>query len=207
VRWSFVSVAVWWFVFLLPLALNVQESVPVRPSATWREPRAAACASWRTLREISPLPRARLFLVAYWLYIDAVNTIIKMAVDYGVALGCRPRPARGAAADAVRGLPGGAVPSAGSVIASARKRGILIGIGCLYSARHRVRVLLDSVVEFFGLAVVIGPGAGRRAEPVALVVRGGSCREGKNGRVLRLLQHDGQVRDRDRSAARRRGRP
>ena len=28
-----------------------------------------------------------LFLLAYWLYIDGVNTIMKMAVDYGLALG------------------------------------------------------------------------------------------------------------------------
>ena len=31
-----------------------------------------------------------LFLVAYWLYIDGVFTIIKMAVDYGLALGLSP---------------------------------------------------------------------------------------------------------------------
>ena len=28
-----------------------------------------------------------MFLLAYWFYIDGVNTIIKMAVNYGVALG------------------------------------------------------------------------------------------------------------------------
>ena len=27
------------------------------------------------------------FLAAYWLYIDGVNTVIKMAVDYGLSLG------------------------------------------------------------------------------------------------------------------------
>ena len=35
----------------------------------------------------SALRVVELFLVAYVLYIDAVNTIIKMAVDYGVSLG------------------------------------------------------------------------------------------------------------------------
>ena len=28
-----------------------------------------------------------LFLLAYWLYIDGVDTIIRMAVDYGMSLG------------------------------------------------------------------------------------------------------------------------
>jgi UMF1 family MFS transporter len=31
-----------------------------------------------------------LFLVAYWLYIDAVNTIIRMAADFGMAIGLDP---------------------------------------------------------------------------------------------------------------------
>src|SRR3546814_10421518 len=30
------------------------------------------------------------FLAGYWLYIDAVDTIIRMAVDYGVKLGFEP---------------------------------------------------------------------------------------------------------------------
>ena len=28
-----------------------------------------------------------LFLLAYWLYIDGVDTIIRMAVDYGMSIG------------------------------------------------------------------------------------------------------------------------
>ena len=36
------------------------------------------------------------FLVAYWLYIDGVNTIIKMAVDYGMALGLQSADLLGA---------------------------------------------------------------------------------------------------------------
>ncbi len=36
------------------------------------------------------------FLLAYWLYIDGVNTIIKMAVDYGLALGLKSSDLMGA---------------------------------------------------------------------------------------------------------------
>ena len=51
--------------------------------------------------------RSLWFLVAYWLYIDGVNTIIKMAVDYGLSLGLRlEEPDRGAAHHAVRGVSG-----------------------------------------------------------------------------------------------------
>ena len=41
----------------------------------------------RTFREVRKFRPVVLFLLAYWMYIDGVNTIMKMAVDYGLALG------------------------------------------------------------------------------------------------------------------------
>ncbi len=84
---SFASVAVWWALFSLPLMLWVREA---RPSG---EPfgRALAWAAMRqffdTFRHIRSLRPVWLFLIAYWLYIDGVGTIIRMALDYGLALG------------------------------------------------------------------------------------------------------------------------
>jgi MFS transporter, UMF1 family len=86
VRWSFVTVAVWWVLFMLPLMLFVKEQQLSRIAtgsslaAGWRELQ-------RTAREVRKSPVLLQFLIAYWLYIDGVNTIIKMAVDYGLALG------------------------------------------------------------------------------------------------------------------------
>jgi UMF1 family MFS transporter len=87
VRLSFVSVAVWWALFTIPILLSVRQRqngprVPVS---------AALGAGFRelvaTLQHIRQYRMLTLFLAAYWLYIDGVNTVIKMAVDYGLALG------------------------------------------------------------------------------------------------------------------------
>jgi UMF1 family MFS transporter len=88
VRWSFVSVGAWWLLFALPCALVVRE----RREGRVRLPLAAAVRAGfgelrGTLREIARYRPLLWFLAAYILYIDGVNTIIKMAVDYGLSLG------------------------------------------------------------------------------------------------------------------------
>jgi UMF1 family MFS transporter len=87
VQLAFLSVAVWWAVFSLPLLLYVPE--PPQPDRL--HGRAMLRASLRQLRQtLADIRRLRmvgLFLLAYWLYIDGVDTIVRMAVDYGLALG------------------------------------------------------------------------------------------------------------------------
>jgi MFS transporter, UMF1 family len=87
VRLAFPMVAAWWLLFTIPCLLWVRERKPanVLPMggalrAGWREFRT-------TLREVRRFRPLVWFLLAYWLYIDGVNTIIKMAVDYGLSLG------------------------------------------------------------------------------------------------------------------------
>jgi UMF1 family MFS transporter len=155
VRASFVTVAGWWFVFMLPLALNVRE----RPGEAGMSLAAATVAGLRelavTLRQVARYRELALFLVAYWLYIDAVNTIIKMAVDYGVALGL-PTESLLAALLMTQFV---AFPAAlafgwlGGRIGA--KRGILLGIA-IYTLATLYAFFLDTVAEFFALAAVIG---------------------------------------------------
>lgn len=80
-RISFLMVGAWWMLFALPLFLQVPEMPNPGASAnTWAELMA-------TLRQLRGLRPVWMFLLAYWLYIDGVDTIIRMAVDYGVKLG------------------------------------------------------------------------------------------------------------------------
>jgi len=87
VRFAFLTVAIWWAVFSVPVILFVHEGprpqtqgVGVGLRQTWRE----LGESWRLLRS---LRMAFIFLLAYWCYIDGVDTIVRMAVDYGLSLG------------------------------------------------------------------------------------------------------------------------
>jgi UMF1 family MFS transporter len=87
VRLAFLMVAVWWAVFTLPVVLFVHEpprsqapNVIVGMRQTLREFRE----TWRLLRQ---LRMAFIFLLAYWCYIDGVDTIVRMAVDYGLSIG------------------------------------------------------------------------------------------------------------------------
>jgi UMF1 family MFS transporter len=87
VRVSFLTVAVWWVVFSLPLLFFVRERTPravLGPIAAFRAGISELGATLRHLRDHRVVVS---FLVAYFLYIDGVNTVIKMAVDYGLALG------------------------------------------------------------------------------------------------------------------------
>jgi UMF1 family MFS transporter len=89
VRWSFVSVGIWWagftlFTVLLVKERSTQEALPVRAAI-----RAGAAELLNTLRHIRGDRTLLWFLLAYWFYIDGVNTIIKMAVDYGLSLGLK----------------------------------------------------------------------------------------------------------------------
>ena len=79
---SFITVGVWWALFLLPLAWNLKD--PRKPG---RLPAPALIkAGWAqciaTLREIRQFKTLTIFLLSYWLYIDGVNTVIKVAVFF-----------------------------------------------------------------------------------------------------------------------------
>ena len=86
VRLAFVTVGLWWVIFAVPLFLFVREGSPDRPNgrATFR---AALGQLAETVRHVRAARPAFLFLLAYWLYIDGVDTVVRMAVDYGLSLG------------------------------------------------------------------------------------------------------------------------
>lgn len=89
VRVSFLMVGVWWLVFTLPLLFTVPEPPAAGPTAhgVLSVVREGFAQLARTFHDLRKLRNVMMFLLAYFFYIDGVNTIIKMAVDYGMSLG------------------------------------------------------------------------------------------------------------------------
>ena len=87
VRLSFLLVAAWWLVFSLPLMVLVEEPPEGASRGGGNLVTKGFRRVWRTLHEVRAMKTVWLFLVAYWLYIDGVDTVVRMAVDYGLSLG------------------------------------------------------------------------------------------------------------------------
>lgn len=88
-RLSFLSAAVWWALFSLPLFLRVPE--PGRRLEAGESGRGALPVALSRLRDTIAALRghkdAALLLLAFLIYNDAVNTIIRMATTFGRELG------------------------------------------------------------------------------------------------------------------------
>jgi len=92
VRVAFLLVAVWWGGFTVFTIAWVPVSTHKPPAVGQHKSIIAAGFSQLTgtLKKIRHLKMVVLFLLAYWCYIDGVDTIIRMAVDYGLSLGFSP---------------------------------------------------------------------------------------------------------------------
>ena len=87
VRISFITVAIWWSLFSIPLMLFVKEPLHSEPMGWKRAIIGGFGQLAETFRKVRKLKVVILFLVGYWFYIDGVHTIIRMAVDYGLSIG------------------------------------------------------------------------------------------------------------------------
>ena len=87
VKLSFLSVAVWWAIFSIPIFIYVPEPSS-EPTIKFGE---AITQGWlqlkRTFKELKQMKIIGTFLLSYWLYMDGVDTIIRMAVKVGSSMG------------------------------------------------------------------------------------------------------------------------
>lgn len=152
--YSFLTVGVWWGLFTFPLILWVKE-----------EKRAAdkgenlILSGFKevlgTFRKIQRLRETFIFLAGYWFYIDGVDTIIRMAVDFGMSI-------HFSSSDLILALLITQFVGFPSAIIYAKlgerwgvKKLILIGISA-YICVTFFGMLMTKKFEFYVLAIVIG---------------------------------------------------
>ena len=160
VRLSFVSVAIWWALFSLPLILWVKETPATHSLRGWAVVRAGYQQLVETFRHLRQLRVVVLFLVAYWFYIDGVDTIVRMAVDYGLSIGLQQDDLITALLiTQFVGLPAtigfGFLAQHLGADGEGAKRGILLAL-TVYVLATVGAFFMDSSAEFYGLAVTIG---------------------------------------------------
>ncbi|MFC6295476.1 MFS transporter [Lactiplantibacillus daoliensis] len=156
-RWSFVLAAVWWIIFYIPLLKNVHQVYALKPNA--HPVTDSFKRVWSTLKHLKKYRAAAWFLVAYFFYIDGVDTIFTMATSIGMDMGITTTTLM------IVLLVVQLVAFPFSILygwiarKTSTRTGILIGIIvylgiCLYALR------LESVTDFWVLAVLVGTSQG-----------------------------------------------
>jgi UMF1 family MFS transporter len=158
IKLSFVSVAFWWLIFSVPVLRQVPEPPrALEHDETGRESpvRAAFVRVWETFHELRGYRQAFLMLVAFLLYNDGIQTIIRMASIYGAEIGI-DRNAQIAAFVLVQftGIPcslafGRLADRIGP------KRSIYLAVG-VYVGISILGYFMTSTWHFFALAFLVG---------------------------------------------------
>jgi UMF1 family MFS transporter len=156
-RLSFVSVAVWWVLFAWPLFRRVPEP-PVKPHAGVRAGSVLAQSLRQlagTFRELRKYRQALLLLLAFFLYNDGIQTIIRMAAIYGAEVGIDQSALIGALLLVqFVGVPCSfAFGALASVIGP--KRAVQLGLA-VYMGILAVTYYMTSAREFYILAGAVG---------------------------------------------------
>ena len=157
-RLAFASVGVWWLLFSLP----VLRRVPEPPRAIEADERPGESA-WRvaftrlgeTLRELRGYKQAFLMMLAFTIYNDGIQTIIKMASVYGTEIGI----GQGDLITAILLVQFIGIPCAfafGSIAGRiGAKRSIFVGLA-VYTGICVFAYFMKSAREFYILAVLVG---------------------------------------------------
>ena len=157
-RIAFVSVGIWWLLFSIPVMRKVPEPPRMIETDERTDVNPFAVAFTRlgeTLRELRAYKQAFLMMVAFTIYNDGIQTIIKMAAAYGDAVGIE----RKHLISAILLVQFVGVPCAFAFGYVARfigaKRSVLIGITA-YAGICVYAYWMDSTAEFYTLAVMVG---------------------------------------------------
>ena len=153
-RLAFLSVAVWWLLFSIPLFRDVPEPGGARGGG-----RVSVMGALRTLREtfrhLGRYRQAVIMLVAFLIYNDGIGTIIRMATIYGTELGI----GRGALIASIMIVQFVGIPFAFLFGAFARwignKRAVMVGL-VVYGVISIFGYYMRTGTHFLILALMVG---------------------------------------------------
>jgi UMF1 family MFS transporter len=84
IRWSFITVSIWWSIFLLPLSITYKErDIQSSKKVLSRSLRNI----FSTLKSIPEYKNVFIFLIAFFLFIDGVHTVMALASTFALNLG------------------------------------------------------------------------------------------------------------------------
>jgi UMF1 family MFS transporter len=155
IKVSFFLVACWWLAFTIPLLLFVDEPGEKKKINLLNMVKEGLKQFTSTFNKIRKLRVIALFLLGYWFYIDGVDTVIRMAVDYGLSLGFKTNDLIlallitqfvGFPATLVFGVLGQKLGA---------KRGIYLAL-IIYTGATIWAFFMTQTYEFYALAIVIG---------------------------------------------------
>ncbi len=157
-RLAFVSVGVWWLLFSLPILRRVPEPPRTLESDERTGESALRVAFTRlgeTLRELRGYKQAFLMMLAFTIYNDGIQTIIKMASVYGTEIGI----GQGDLITAILLVQFIGIPCAFAFGAIAgrigAKRSVFIGLA-VYTGICIFAYTMTTAREFYILAVLVG---------------------------------------------------
>ena len=148
-KFAILIVSVWWAAFSIPILRNVKQIHYIEASAN-----SIAKTAWKnflaTVKGIATNRGLLIFIIAYFFYIDGVDTIISMATNYGTTLG---------------------LGSTGMILALLVTQLVAVPCSILFSRLaeklHSIRMIFTAVCVYFVICI-IGFSMGMIAEPAQL---------------------------------------
>lgn len=158
VRLAFVSVALWWVGFSIPLFRGVPEPPPrleqdERPAQN--PVRVAFTRLYETFHELRNFKQAFLMLVAFVLYNDGIATMQRMAAAYGTELGI-PRQSLISAILIVQFVGVPATFLFGIIAGRVGARPAILGGLVIYIGISTIGYYMRTATHFYILAVLVG---------------------------------------------------
>jgi UMF1 family MFS transporter len=155
-RLSFLTVAMWWGIFSIPILKNVGEPDKNLLKSELKNPiRSGYLRLLATLKQVKKFKQAFRFLMAFWFYNDGIGTIMIMAVIFGAEIGIGTEHLIGAILTVqFIGIPF-TILFAKIAAKFSTKHAIYIGLS-VYSFISIAGYFMENALHFWLLAIMVG---------------------------------------------------